>query len=94
MIKPFAQQYADATICYIPANKAYQPIRVTLAYLFKTALSWMGMFQEDVKMTMPIREPLAPYPETAQPQNDMVLRACAGRENTFEYRHTEAQGGN
>ena len=36
----------------------------------------------------------APYPETAQPQNDMVLRACAGRENTFEYRHTEAQGGN
>ncbi len=41
--------------------------------------------------TMPEMKAYEPYPETAQPQNDMVLRVSAGNESTFEYRHTEAQ---
>ena len=34
------------------------------------------------------------YPESSMPQNDLVIRESAGKEYTFEYRHTEAQNGN
>jgi hypothetical protein len=39
-------------------------------------------------------EIVAPYPESSMPQNDMVISESAGKEYTFEYRHTEAQIGN
>lgn len=43
---------------------------------------------------MPSYEGVKSYPESSMPQNDLVLRVCAGNESTFEYRQSEVQIGN